>query len=57
MLAEERLKELCMRYRYKFPEREMHVTTGDEALEESDKAPLRFPSIQDQYRTGVATVT
>ena len=56
ILVEERLRELCKRYGFKFPDREM-CTRSKEATEETEEAHLRFPSIQDQYRAGMAIIT
>ena len=55
LLAEDRLRELCRRHGFKFPEREMRVEVPRE--EEVGDPAYRFPSIQDQYHTGIATTT
>ena len=55
LLAEDRLRELCRRHGFKFPEREMRVEAPRE--EEVEDAAYRFPSIQDEYHTGIVTTT
>ena len=54
-LAEDRLRELCRRHGFKFPEREMRVEVPRE--EEIEDPAYRFPSIQDEYHAGIATTT
>ena len=53
LLAEDRLRELCRRHGFKFPEREMRVEAPRE--EEIEDPAYRFPSIQDEYHAGIAT--
>ena len=55
LLAEDRLRELCRRHGFKFPEREMRVEVPRE--EEVGDPAYRFPSIQDEYHAGIATTT
>ena len=55
LLAEDRLRELCRRHGFKFPEWEMRVEAPQE--EEIEDPAYRFPSIQDKYHTGIATTT
>ena len=55
LLAEDRLRELCRRHGFKFPEREMRVEAPRE--EEIGDPAYRFPSIQDEYHVGIATTT
>ena len=55
LLAEDRLRELCQRHGFKFPEREMRVEVPRE--EEIRDPAYRFPSIQDEYHAGIATTT
>ena len=55
LLAEDRLRELCRRHGFKFPEREMRVEVPRE--EEVEDPAYRFPSIQDEYQAGITTVT
>ena len=54
LLAEDRLRELCRRHGFKFPEREMRVEVPGEEVEDPT---YRFPSIQDEYHMGIATTT
>ena len=53
LLSEDHLRELCWRYGFKFPEREMRVEAPRE--EEVDDPAYRFPSIQDEYHMGIVT--
>ena len=55
LLAEDRLRELCRRHGFKFPEREMRVEVPPE--EEIEDPAYCFPSIQDKYHVGIATTT
>ena len=55
LLAEDRLRELCRRHGSKFPEWEMRVEVPRE--EEVEDPAYCFPSIQDEYHEGIATVT
>ena len=55
LLAEDCLRELCWRYGFKFPEQEMRVEAPRE--EEVEDPAYRFPSIQDEYHTGIITMT
>ena len=55
LLAEDRLRELCRRHGFKFPEREMRVEALQE--EEVEDPAYHFPSIQDEYHTGITMVT
>ena len=55
LLAEDRLRELCGRHGFKFPEREMRVVVPQE--EEVEDPTYCFPSIQDEYHVGISTVT
>ena len=55
LLAEDRLRELCRRHGFKFPEREMRMEAPrEEAVEEPT---YRFPSVQDEYHAGLTTTT
>ena len=55
LLAEDRLRELCRRHGFKFPEREMRM---EAPREEAVKDPTyRFPSVQDEYHAGLTTTT
>ena len=55
LLAEDRLRELCKRHGFKFPEREMRMEVP---REEAAKDPTyRFPSVQDEYQAGLTTTT
>ena len=55
LLAEDRLRELCRRHWFKFPEREMRM---EAPREEAAKDPTyRFPSVQDEYQAGLTTTT
>ena len=54
LLAEDRLRELGRRHGFKFPEWEMRVEVPQE---ESEDPAYRFPSIQDEYHTGITTAT
>ena len=55
LLAEDRLRELCRRHGFKFPEREMRVEVPRE--EEVEDPAYHFPSIQDEYHVGITTAT
>ena len=55
ILAEDRLRELCRLHGYKFPEKEMRMEAPRQ--EEEAEPSYRFPSIQDEYRMGLATAT
>ena len=55
LLAEDRLRELCRRHGFKFPEREMRVEVPRE--EEVEDPAYCFPSIQDKYYAGITTTT
>ena len=55
ILAEDRLRVLCCIHGYKFPEKEMKA---EAPRQEEEAEPLyRFPSVQDEYRMGLATAT
>ena len=55
LLAEDRLRELCRRHGFKFPEREMRMEAPrEEAVEDPT---YHFPSIQDEYHAGLTTTT
>ena len=55
LLAKDRLRELCRRHRFKFPEREMRMEVP---REEADEEPTyHFPSVQDEYHAGLTTTT
>ena len=55
LLAEDRLRELCRRHGFKFPEREMRMEVPrEEAVEDPT---YRFPSVQDEYHAGLTTTT
>ena len=55
ILAEDRLRVLCRKHGYKFPEKEMRVEAPHE--EEEAEPSYRFPSVQDEYRMGLATAS
>ena len=55
LLAEDRLRELCQKHGFKFPEREMRVEVLQE--EEVEDPAYCFPSIQDEYHAGITMVT
>ena len=55
LLAEDRLRELCRRHGFKFPEWEMRVEVPRE--EEDEDPAYRFPSIQDKYHVGITMAT
>ena len=55
ILAEDRLRVLCKKHGYKFPEKEISVQPQGE--EQAEEATYRFPSIQDEYRAGLTTAT
>ena len=55
LLAEDRLRELCRRHGFKFPEKEMRMEAPrEEAVEDPT---YRFPSVQDEYHAGLTTTT
>ena len=55
LLAEDRLRELCRRHGFKFPEREMRMEAPrEEAVEDPT---YHFPSVQDEYQAGLTTTT
>ena len=55
LLAEDRLRELCRRHGFKFPEREMRMEAPrEEAVEDPT---YHFPSVQDEYQVGLTTTT
>ena len=55
ILAEDRLCVLCRLHGYKFPKKEMR---GEAPRQEEEAEPsYRFPSVQDEYRMGLATAT
>ena len=55
LLAEDRLRELCRRHGFKFPEREMRMEAPrEEAVEDPT---YHFPSVQDEYHAGLTTTT
>ena len=55
LLAEDRLRELCRRHGFKFPEWEIKVEAQRE--EEVEEPAYHFPSIQDDYQEGITTTT
>ena len=55
LLAEDRLRELCRRHGFKFPEREMRMEAPREEVAEDPT--YRFPSVQDEYQAGLTTTT
>ena len=55
ILAEDRLRVLCRLHGYKFPEKEMRGEAPRQ--EEEAESSYRFPSVQDEYRMGLATAT
>ena len=55
LLAEDRLRELCRRHGFKFPEREMRMEVPRE--EAAEDPTYRFLSIQDEYHAGLTTTT
>ena len=55
ILAEDRLRVLCRTHGYKFPEKEMKVEAPPQ--EEEAEPSYRFPSVQDEFRMGLATAT
>ena len=55
LLAEDRLRELCRRHGFKFPEREMRMEVPRE--EAAEDPTYRFPSVQDEYQAGLTTTT
>ena len=55
ILAEDRLRVLCRLHGYKFPKKEMRMEAPRQ--EEEAESSYRFPSIQDEYRMGLATAT
>ena len=55
LLAEDRLRELCRRHGFKFPEREMRMEAPrEEAVEDPT---YHFPSVKDEYHAGLTTTT
>ena len=55
LLAEDRLRELCRRHGFKFPEKEMRMEAPrEEAVEDPTYC---FPSVQDEYHVGLTTTT
>ena len=50
LLAEDRLRELCRRHGFKFPEREMRMEAPREEVVEDPT--YRSPSVQDEYHAG-----
>ena len=55
LLAKDRLRELCQRHGFKFPEREMRMEAPRE--EAAEDPTYRFPSVQDEYQAGLTTTT
>ena len=55
LLAEDRLRKLCWRHGFKFPEQEMRVEVQQE--EEVEDPAYRFRSIQDEYHVGITMMT
>ena len=55
LLAKDRLRELCRRHGFKFPEREMRMEAPRE--EAAEDPTYRFPSVQDEYQAGLTTTT
>ena len=55
LLAKDRLRELCRRHGFKFPEQEMRVDVPRE--EEVEDPAYHFRSIQDEYHAGITTMT
>ena len=55
LLAEDRLRELCRRHGFKFPEQEMRVEVQQE--QEVEDPAYHFPSIQDEYHVGITMTT
>ena len=55
ILAEDRLRVLCHTHGYKFPEKEMRVEAPPQG--EEAEPSYQFPSIQDEFRMGLATAT
>ena len=55
LLAKDRLRELCKRHGFKFPEREMRMEAPRE--EAAEDPTYRFPSVQDEYQAGLTTTT
>ena len=55
LLATDRLRELCRRHGFKFPEREMRMEAPRE--EAAEDPTYRFPSVQDEYQAGLTTTT
>ena len=53
--AEDRLRVLCRLHGFKFPEKEMRVEAP--CQEQEAESSYRFPSVQDEYRMGLATAT
>ena len=55
ILAEDRLRQLCREHGFKFPEKEMRVEAPQKEV--GAKPSYSFPSVQDEYRLGIATAT
>ena len=55
LLAEDRLRELCRRHGFKFPERKMRMEAPRE--EATEDPTYRFPSVQDECQAGLTTTT
>ena len=55
LLAEDRLRELCRRHGFKFPEREMRMEAPRE--EAAGDPTYHFPSVQDECQAGLTTTT
>ena len=55
ILAEDRLRVLCRLHGFKFPKKEMRVEAPSQ--EEEAELSYQFPSVQDEYRMGLATTT
>ena len=55
LLAEDRLRKLCRRHGFKFPEREMRMEAPRE--EAAEDPTYRFLSVQDEYQAGLTTTT
>ena len=55
LLAEDRLRELCRRHGFKFPEREMRMEAPREEVVEDPT--YRFLSVQDEYHADLTTTT
>ena len=55
LLARDRLRELCRKHGFKFPEREMRMEAPRE--EAAEDPTYRFLSVQDEYQAGLTTTT